>query len=362
MTSDALDARRRTYFSTSSTIAAMADSDILALLDTPGQSNWWGTKRTLEIGGSNVFVKTVPVTDLEFANAFSTRNQYDLPLYYNYGVGSAGFGAFRELLTHTLTTNWVLEGSVATFPLLYAFRVLPFTGTREPLEADRRNGYVKYWGGSESVGRYLDDRLSARHELVLFLEHVPHTLHEWLVQHPSACVKHLDDLRNTISFLRSHSTVHFDAHFTNVLTDGDRTYLTDFGLALSRRFDLAADEQRFLAKHDYYDYGEVLWAIGYILVGIYERLSDDAKTATLARCSLTNPPPPRELLSALVSNVEQLAGTMELPDAFVACILKYRDVTLFMESFFWSMRVNLAKDTQLDHARLRQLLEAVTFV
>jgi hypothetical protein len=42
---------------------------------------------------------------------------------------------------------------------------------------------------------------------------------------------------------------HFDAHFGNLLTDGDDLYLTDFGLATSSQFELASDESTFLAAN-----------------------------------------------------------------------------------------------------------------
>lgn len=38
-----------------------------------------------------------------------------------------------------------------------------------------------------------------------------------------------------------------------MLTDGHALYLSDFGLASCQRFDLDADERRFLAEHADYD-------------------------------------------------------------------------------------------------------------
>ena len=40
-------------------------------------------------------------------------------------------------------------------------------------------------------------------------------------------------------FLKTKRFVHFDAHFGNYIADGKRLYLTDFGLALSEKFDLS---------------------------------------------------------------------------------------------------------------------------
>src|SRR5205085_11111251 len=116
----------------------------------------------------------------EVENLFSTRNLYDLPTFYNYGVGSAGFGVFRELLTHIKTTNWVRAGEIATFPLTYHYRIIPFSGPRAELDMERHQRYVAYWGESAGVGKYMLDRANANYELALFLEHIPHTLGPWL--------------------------------------------------------------------------------------------------------------------------------------------------------------------------------------
>jgi len=67
-----------------------------------------GKSALISIEDTPVFVKKVPLTDLEQLpqHFMSTKNLFDLPLGYQYGVGSAGFGAWRELATHVMTTNW----------------------------------------------------------------------------------------------------------------------------------------------------------------------------------------------------------------------------------------------------------------
>ena len=131
-----LQARRELYFQLSSAIAQM-DNEQLRLLFTGNEAELgWGRNHTIEVGQAKVFVKRMPVTDLEYANQFSTRNLYNLPLYYNYGVGSAGFGLFRELVTHIKTTNWVLAGAIETFPLLYHYRIMPATGEHGGVNAE----------------------------------------------------------------------------------------------------------------------------------------------------------------------------------------------------------------------------------
>ena len=136
MAASSIQRRHERYSKISSQIAQMDNARLQSLLDTGETQRGWGKTQILEIGGAKVFIKRVPMTALEYDNLFSTKNLYDLPLYYNYGVGSAGFGVFRELLTHVKTTNWVLEGAIGTFPLMYHFRNLPTTGARADVDKE----------------------------------------------------------------------------------------------------------------------------------------------------------------------------------------------------------------------------------
>ncbi|SPR13418.1 hypothetical protein [Orientia tsutsugamushi] len=81
-----------------------------------------GSKSALiSIDDTPVFVKKIPLTDLEQLdqNFMSTANLFNLPLGYQYGIGSACFGAWHELATHIMTTNWVITGECANFPIMY---------------------------------------------------------------------------------------------------------------------------------------------------------------------------------------------------------------------------------------------------
>lgn len=86
-----------------------------------------GRAAELDVDGTRVFVKRVPLTELELRphHVRSTANLFGLPVFYQYGIGSAGFGAWRELAAHTLTTDWVLTGAYPDFPVLHHWRVLP---------------------------------------------------------------------------------------------------------------------------------------------------------------------------------------------------------------------------------------------
>jgi hypothetical protein len=339
----------------------MSDAGAMDLLGSSETAGGWGRHQTVRVGEADVFVKRVQVTDLEHANAFSTRNLYELPLFYQYGVGSAGFGVFRELAMHVKTTQWVLDGATANFPLMYHYRIMPRSTDDAEVDEERLTGYVKYWGGSENVGRYWRDRVHARHELVIFLEHVPFVLQQWLGQHPKHVPKVLEELRTTIDFLRAHGIIHFDAHFANIVTDGERPYLTDFGLALDRSFELTAEEIAFFEAHTHYDYGEVLWNLGYGLPALYNALTEDDKRDLRDKIGMADAGPLADTYVPLVTNVEALADDSRLnlhPD-YVAAVVQYRSVMTLVQGFFVELRANLRKDTPYPQAELLRRLAEV---
>ncbi|WP_432144248.1 protein kinase family protein [Streptomyces sp. bgisy084] len=266
---DQLDSVRRAGFGTAATeLSLLSDHRLREVVASaaPLGSGIGGRSAELEIAGTRLFVKRVPLTEVELRpeHVRSTANVFGLPTFYQYGAGSAGFGAWRELATHTLTTHWVLGGGYAGFPLMYHWRVLPdsppegFTD-----EFGGVDGAVAHWEGSPAVRDRLEAIGRSSSSLVLFLEHVPHTLAGWLAEHRDAavtdggqCPPHAwveAALARGTAFMSARGLVHFDAHFANILTDGRRLYFADFGLALSSRFDLAADESAFLTDHLAYD-------------------------------------------------------------------------------------------------------------
>ncbi|MEV7969410.1 protein kinase family protein [Sphaerisporangium sp. NPDC088356] len=221
-----------------------------------------GRSAELDIEGTRVFVKRVPLTDVESRpeNVRSTANLFGLPMFYQYGLGSAGFGAWRELAVHVMTTNWVLANEYDGFPLMYHWRVLPDTPPEGFAgEFGDVDGAVAHWEGSPAVRERLEAIGRSSSSLVLFLEHVPHTLATWLNDVQDAAQEGAtypwveEALARGTAFMSSRGLVHFDAHFSNVLTDGRLLYFADFGLALSSGFELSAAEAAFLSDHLAYD-------------------------------------------------------------------------------------------------------------
>jgi serine/threonine protein kinase len=359
MAKNPLELRRERYFKLSSQIAQIDNTQLRSLLGDSPSGGGWGRHHTVRVGQSRVFVKRVPVTNIEHDNMFSTRNLYDLPTYYNYGVGSAGLGVFRELVALIKTTNWVLEGAIATFPLMYHYRIVPFTGTRVDVNMQRHREYVEHWNSNENVGRYLLDRANADHELVLFLEYIPYALHPWLLKHPHTFQKLLNDLCAAITFLHKNGIIHFDAHYYNVLTDGEQAYLTDFGLVLDRSFDLTREERLFFNRNSCYDYGEVLCCLDSLLFGSYEALPKREQCRIMQAYGIKEGVSHHELVSILLDNVVELSrGSLKhLDHDYVASILRCRSIIALMDEFYSQMRSNKKKDTKLRHSKLRRLLK-----
>ncbi|KJK42810.1 hypothetical protein UK23_35415, partial [Lentzea aerocolonigenes] len=145
----------------STALARRSDDELRELVETaePLGSGIGGTSALLEVDGTKVFVKRLPLTDLELQHPRSTANLFELPAFCHYGVGligGPGFGAWRELAVHDMTTKWVLDGEHDGFPLMYHWRVLPHPGQSLPEELSDVDKAVAYWGGGEEIRRRIE--------------------------------------------------------------------------------------------------------------------------------------------------------------------------------------------------------------
>ena len=238
------------------------ESDLRELLKSAESKNTTlgGTSFVIKVNGTPVFVKKIPLTEIEMLpkNKRSTRNIFNLPLFYQYGVGSTGFGAWRELAAHEMTTQWVLKGKIPNFPILYHSRVLKrnISNPRDPKTIGATEENIRYWENDQNIGKRLENIDNATYELVLFLEFVPHNLSKWMRAELPKARKPLEvvdrvfgQLTKVNDFMRTNRFMHFDAHFKNILTDGEDVFFTDFGLAISDKFQLSEEEKLFFNKH-----------------------------------------------------------------------------------------------------------------
>ncbi|MGP3971310.1 protein kinase family protein [Streptomyces sp. 6N223] len=274
-------ARLTAHSAVSTSLALLSDRALHELVDAavPIGSGIGGKSALLDVAGTPVFVKRVPLTDLERRpeNVRSTANLFGLPVYCHYGIGGPGFGAWRELAVHVMTTNWVLAGEYDGFPLLHHWRVLPdYTPLPEELADVERA--VAYWGGGSQVRRRIDALGEASASVALFLEYIPQNLHQWLGAQlragdeaaDRACAKVEKELEAGTAFMNGQGLLHFDAHFENILTDGHRLYFADYGLAISSRFELSRDEAGFFDRHQVYDRCYTAWhLVIWLVIALY---------------------------------------------------------------------------------------------
>jgi hypothetical protein len=238
-------------------LASRSDTELAAFVDTGGPDNVsvGGGSVVLDVDGVPVFAKRIPLTDRELANPGSTANLFDLPVFCQYGVVSPGFNAWRELAANIIVTDAVLAGETQSFPVLYHWRVLP---GRSPVAAEHADidTVVAVLGGSPAVRARLEALAAASCSLVLFCEYIPHPIVDWLRENPAGKAATVErQFSQIVSFLRGRRLLHMDGHLGNMRTDGERIYLSDFGLATSTRFDLSAAERDFAERHATHDAG-----------------------------------------------------------------------------------------------------------
>jgi hypothetical protein len=330
-----VQARVARYGQVSNALALLGDDRLGQLVGTAQAlgSGIGGSSALLDIAGVRVFVKRIPLTDLERhpSNVMSTSNLFGLPTFCQYGVGGPGFGAWRELAANAMTTAWVLTGQTEAFPLMYHWRVLPGA---EPLAEEHADieRVVAYWGGSSAVRRRLHAIAQATASVVLFLEYVPQNLQDWLAGQlaagqdavTAACLMVQRRLRADVAFMNSNGLLHFDAHFRNILTDGRRLFFADLGLATSPRFDLSTEERDFLARNASHDPGYAAMELVKWVVTNVAGVAVPATGGPVAR---------NEYIRRCAAGAEP-AG---VPSQLAAVISRYAEVATVMNDFYWDL-------------------------
>ena len=206
---------------------------------------------------------------------------------------------------------------------MYHWRVVPRAAPAS-LTDDQRTEMerqVASWGGSQAVRERLHAVHFASAEIVVFLEYIPTTLRGWLATEigkgelatRSAIAMIEPNLREVTSFLSSRGFLHLDAHFDNILTDGDGLYFADFGLAVCDGFELSGAESAFAECHADFDRA-------YVITRLVNQLIHTA-------CGRDNRDPVVE---------EHIAGTRRsrLPPSMAAVVSRYASIAMLMNMFF----------------------------
>jgi hypothetical protein len=261
-----LQHRSKQYETISTHLANLSSVQLIQALGNakPIPAGLGGKAALMHIADTPIFVKKVPLTDLEQLpqHFMSTASIYNLPLCYQYGIGAAGFHAWRELAVHTMTTEWVLNGECAYFPMLYHWRILANDHNESNIQfnADLEK-YHQDLQYLDVVSKRVEDLHQATAHIVFFVEYIPQNLYAWLSaeilkgeDRAETAIAWVDEsLRIINNDLHARGLLHFDEHYENMLIDDGQIYLTDFGLSLSSKFELTAAEATFFTQHKSYD-------------------------------------------------------------------------------------------------------------
>jgi hypothetical protein len=294
-----------------------------------------GDTAVFEIEGIKVFAKRVRLTETELRpeNRGSTANIFQLPAYCHRNLGVPGFGAWRELAAHAMANGWILSRQLESVPMMYHSRILSGAISDSPgaLPDELANieDVVAYWGGSEALRRRLAALADATASILIFLEYFPWNLSAWLDQKLSGASGDIEaaferveqNLSTEIPVMNSLGLLHGDAHFANILTDGEQLYFADFGLAIFKRFDLSADEASYLHDNATLDRA-------YVLANWINRVVRTwAPTLSV--------PQERNALVRTVASQGSLAGTLpNLPRSVAESFLRHAPVAAVFNDFY----------------------------
>jgi hypothetical protein len=319
-----LAARKVRHGEISTALALLSDRQLGELLDSARHlgTGIGGTTWLLEVAGGPVFVKRIALTDLERSR--STADVFGLPAWFHYGVGSAGVGAWRELVAHVMTSNWALTGECENFLLLHHWRVSD-CHSPAPVSRAEIDRNVAFWHDDPAVRRRLAALADASADLVLFLEYVPRNLVEWLTgtgdDHIAVTER---DLLAMTRFMGAQGLQHFDVHFGNILSDGERLFVTDFGLALSARFELSPAEVPFLREHASHD---GCYVVTHLVNWVVSKLSDAGRRGW---------PHPRDR-NEFVGRCAAGMTVPELSPVAAAVVRRYAPIAVVINDFYFKL-------------------------
>lgn len=163
-----------------------------------------------------------------------------------------------ELTMHIKTTNWVLEGKIKHFIMMYHYRIIKKENhIIDNIQKENINKKVETkWNGNKNIKKYLIERLNAPYEIIVVMEYFPITLNEWLKQDITNVYSYKKQIYPLLNFLQEQHVIHFDSHSKNfVVSKEGIIYMIDFGLVLDLEFNLTKEEIKFFNKNTMFDYG-----------------------------------------------------------------------------------------------------------
>ncbi|WP_433203627.1 hypothetical protein ACQP1G_14465 [Nocardia sp. CA-107356] len=140
---------------------------------------------------------------------------------------------------------------------------------------------------------------------------------------------------------------HFDTHFRNILTDGRRLFLTDFGLAASSRFELSTAEAQFLRRHASHN---GCYVISRLTNWVVETRCDPGRRVS------SNPQRRNDFLRRCAEG----CGVLELPPRAAAIVRRYAPAAVVFNDFYFELHTADRRPTRtaklIEHTPLSALI------
>ena len=187
--------------------------------------------------------------------------------------------------------------------------------------------------------------------VVLFCEYMPHNLHDWMNEQVamgedeanSAFAMVESQVRSTVSFMNSQGLLHFDVHFENILTDGSRIYITDFGLVTSSRFELSDTERAFFELNKTHDECYVVThQVNWLAAGLLGLMDRRDRIDFIRRCA--NGYDPTEKVGTVAADI----------------INRYAPIATVINDFYTDLRVD-SKTTPFPAAEIQRVSTEIGF-
>lgn len=346
--------RKEIYHQLNTKLSYLSDNELTDILSTHQQIKRWGINTVFELDGIKIFCKQIKMTEVENNNKYDTSNLFNLPTYYNYGIGSSGINCFRELLMHIKTTNWVLDEQIENFPLMYHYRLMKIP-TEEPLYSEKTIKKLSNKWNNQQVEEYLRAKNNSEHYITIFLEYVPIEMEDWLNDDYQRNKLYFEQMMNVIRFLSKHNIIHFDAHLGNILTNGQIIYLTDFGLVYDAQFKISEKEREFYSRNSYYDYGMIISNLFYPLE---KKFSENAKEFEY----LFNPGEKMIPLSVnkFFDNFDAITQKLNINESYLEMLKKCKKIILLHENFFIDLIKNPNKDTIYPNDEIKEEIKKLS--
>lgn len=248
-------------------------------------------------------------------------------MHYNYGIGSAGFSPWRELLLHIKTTNFVLTGEIDNFPLLYHYRIVE-DGPKES-DITKIESYAQIWNNDRNIKIYLEDREVSTMQIILFFEHIEYNLYNALQKEKISYENFLLQAFPIINFLNNNDILHMDSHDGNYLVDSNgKLYLADFGISIDNKFNLSQDEKNFIENNSSYDYALTLSILHHFSRG-------DRKKINAAELQDRN----------IFEILDEIKELLEMDEVRYRKLLEYKDIINIYSNFIKSIKKSPNKET-----------------